>query len=60
MYVRHNDEGIWRINSLVFCFFVDKFASGKYNFIYRIASNRLRCPVVAFNGRIKEYQSTIG
>jgi len=45
--VGHNDDGICKIVSSVFCF----PASGKLNYIHQITPKRQRCPDVAFIGR---------
>jgi hypothetical protein len=55
--IRHNDDGICKIPSLVFCSLVDSSTSVILNYIHQITSKRPKCPDVAFIYRSKEYHS---
>ena len=52
MWCRHNDDGICKITSPLFCF-LDGFASERSNFIHQITSKRYRCPDVIFITEVK-------
>ena len=55
--VRHNDDGICQIASLVSSIPVDSPVNGTLNFIHRIISKQQRCPCVVCIVRRKGYRS---
>jgi hypothetical protein len=58
--VGHNEDGICKIASPVFCFLVESPTSGVLNNIHQVTSERQRCPDVVLIGRCKECRSTGG
>jgi hypothetical protein len=60
--VRHNDDGICTIVSLVFCVTVDYPASEISNHIhvYQVTSKQQRCSDISFIDRNKEHRITAG
>ena len=58
--VKHNDDGICTIVSLVFCVIVDYPTSEISNHIYQVTSKRHRCSDISFIDRNKEHRITAG